>query len=175
MKDEAALKLCERIMIHLVERFVGVNEREDLMQQARLGTLKAVREYDPSKGASFKTFAFHCIHNSLRRYGRANTGIVYFPERAKSTPTRAEMPLDWGGWSTADSNTATDITLLLRQIADTLTDDELHAINRRYFESAEYKVVAAEIGRDPRTVCRSAINKMRKRAVEMGVEYNDCF
>ena len=45
---------------------------DDLAQEAAIGFLNAVRSYDPSKGASFHTYADRCIENALiseiRRY-----------------------------------------------------------------------------------------------------------
>ncbi len=43
---------------------VGADE-DDVMQEAMIGLLKAVRQFDPSKDASFHTFAGVCITNQI--------------------------------------------------------------------------------------------------------------
>ncbi len=51
------------------------SEKEDLMQEALIGLLRAVRSYDTEK-AGFSTYVSACVKNSvisyLRRYGRQN-------------------------------------------------------------------------------------------------------
>lgn len=61
----------------LMERYKGLvrnrarefhmagGETEDLIQEGMLGLFKAVRDYDASKGASFRTFANLCISRQL--------------------------------------------------------------------------------------------------------------
>ena len=45
--------------------FLAGGDSEDLTQEGMVGLLKAVREYDASKEASFRTFAEICIRNRL--------------------------------------------------------------------------------------------------------------
>lgn len=40
-------------------------DREDLQQEARIGILKAVRDYRPEQGTSFNTFAFLCCRRQV--------------------------------------------------------------------------------------------------------------
>ena len=42
-----------------------VYKRQDLIQEGMLGLWKAVRDYVPDRGASFKTFAQTCVKNSM--------------------------------------------------------------------------------------------------------------
>jgi RNA polymerase sigma factor, sigma-70 family len=43
----------------------GIDSIDDLTQDAAIGFLNAVRHYDASKGASFRTFAERCVENVL--------------------------------------------------------------------------------------------------------------
>lgn len=43
---------------------IGADE-EDLIQEGMIGLVKAVNNYKPDKGASFKTFAFMCVRRQL--------------------------------------------------------------------------------------------------------------
>ncbi len=58
---------------------VSPSEREDLMQEALIGLLRAVRSYDAEK-AGFATYVSACVKNSvvsyLRRYGRQSKALL---------------------------------------------------------------------------------------------------
>ena len=43
-------------------------DSDDLMQECTIGLLKAVRSFDPARGASFRTFAFLCIKRRISTY-----------------------------------------------------------------------------------------------------------
>ena len=45
--------------------FLAGGDSEDLIQEGMLGLWKAVRDYEPGRGASFKTFAQTCVKNSM--------------------------------------------------------------------------------------------------------------
>ncbi len=50
-------------------------ENDDLVQEATLAFIKAIRHHNPSKGSQFKSFAFQCIGNRLRDVVRVNHTI----------------------------------------------------------------------------------------------------
>jgi len=53
------------------KRYSGVMlETDDLMQEALIGTLRAIETYDPGKGKLFKTYAQAIIENAMMDYVR---------------------------------------------------------------------------------------------------------
>lgn len=50
-------ELVRRIAYHLIARLPANTEVEDLIQSGMMGLLEAARNFDPSRGASFATFA----------------------------------------------------------------------------------------------------------------------
>lgn len=50
-------ELVRRIAYHLIARLPASTEVEDLIQSGMMGLLEAARNFDPSRGASFATFA----------------------------------------------------------------------------------------------------------------------
>lgn len=54
-------------MVRRISRplFLMGGDSEDLIQEGMLGLWKAVREYTPERGASFRTFAYTCVKNSM--------------------------------------------------------------------------------------------------------------
>ena len=51
------IDLVKRIAYHLIARLPAHTEIEDLMQSGMMGLLEAATNYDPTRGASFATFA----------------------------------------------------------------------------------------------------------------------
>ena len=51
------IDLVKRIAYHLIVRLPAHSEIDDLMQSGMMGLLEAANNYDPSRGASFATFA----------------------------------------------------------------------------------------------------------------------
>ena len=45
--------------------YLAGSDQEDLLQEGMLGLYKAVKEYQPDKGATFYTFASACISNQM--------------------------------------------------------------------------------------------------------------
>lgn len=45
--------------------FLAGGDSEDLIQEGMIGLLSAIRQYDPAREASFKTFAEKCIRNRI--------------------------------------------------------------------------------------------------------------
>ena len=67
--------------------FLIGGDSEDLTQEGMVGLIKAVREYDAEKAASFRTFAEVCIRNRLYSVLRAAA-------RDKHSPLNQSVPLD---------------------------------------------------------------------------------
>ena len=85
--------------------FLVGGDSEDLTQEGMVGLLKAVREYDASKEASFRTFAEICIRNRLYSVLRAAA-------RDKHAALNQSVPLDTPFF---DSNSYTSGTSQLAQ------------------------------------------------------------
>jgi RNA polymerase sigma-B factor len=68
----------------LAQRYVRSSEpREDLVQVACLGLVKAIERFDPDRGPTFASFAIPTILGELRRYFRDATWAVHVPRGAQ--------------------------------------------------------------------------------------------
>ena len=63
----------------IARKYSTPEEFNDSMQQGFLGMYEAARNYDPEEGASFSSYAFHWIRQSMTRYRNENTAAVRLP------------------------------------------------------------------------------------------------
>ncbi len=77
---EAAQKLVLshlRLVISIARRFLGYGlPYADLIQEGNIGLMKAIRRYDPERGARLMTFAQHWIRSEIQEYIIRNWRIV---------------------------------------------------------------------------------------------------
>ncbi|NLZ93232.1 MAG: sigma-70 family RNA polymerase sigma factor [Firmicutes bacterium] len=78
----------ERLVRHFARIYNG-EKCEDTLQAGRVGLIKAVRRFDPSKGASFSTYASHCIKGEIRHYLRQEA-LYYRPGVAQDLRYRLD-------------------------------------------------------------------------------------
>src|SRR5438874_1796418 len=53
-------------IVRLFPRLPAGIDREDLESIGYVGLVQAARAYDPTRGAAFSTYAYHCIENTIR-------------------------------------------------------------------------------------------------------------
>ena len=63
----------------VARKYSGPDDYEDNLQQGFIGMYEAARNYDPEQGASFSSYAFHWIRQSMTRYKNENTAAVRLP------------------------------------------------------------------------------------------------
>jgi RNA polymerase sigma-B factor len=80
---------------YCASRFAHRGElRDDLLQAASVGLVKAVDRYDPDRGVVFTTFALPTIMGELRRHFRDRTWSVHVPRRGKDLYTTVAAVVD---------------------------------------------------------------------------------
>lgn len=74
----------QRLAIYLARKFGDRGEPlEDIMQVARIGLIKAVDRYDPSRGIEFTTYATPTILGEIKRYFRDKLWPLHVPRRLR--------------------------------------------------------------------------------------------
>lgn len=59
--------------------FLAGGDREDLIQEGMIGLLSAIRGFDASRGARFRTYAEVCVHHRLLSAMKAAARIKHMP------------------------------------------------------------------------------------------------
>jgi RNA polymerase sporulation-specific sigma factor len=98
------------IEIRVSNYFINGAEKDDLMQEGRIGLFKAIMNYDPIKDASFNTFANLCIERQL-------INAVKNSNRQKHIPLNNYVSLNG---SDDDSSNETIDTVLNNSVEDPL-------------------------------------------------------
>jgi RNA polymerase sigma-B factor len=75
---------------HLARRYPSAGEREDVVQVASLGLLKAVDRFDPERGIAFSSFATPTILGEIKRYFRDCGWSVHVPRELQDRKHRAD-------------------------------------------------------------------------------------
>ena len=150
--------------------FLAGGDSEDLTQEGMVGLIKAVREYDPAKTASFRTFAEICIRSRLYSVLRAAA-------RDKHAALNQSVPLDTPFF---DSNSYTSGTSQLAQQnpEESLIDREhtaalLAGVRKQlsefeakilgyYLDGLSCREIAETVGRPPKSV-DNAVQRIRRK------------
>ena len=175
-------RLAEELLVTRYSRLVRTCARpyfliggdsEDLTQEGMIGLMNAVREYDASKAASFRTFAETCIRNRLYSALRSAAGD-------KHLPLNQSVPLDTPFF---DSNSYTSGTgnLAERNPEDFLIDREhaqslLTGVRKQlsefeakilgyYLDGLSCREIAEAVGKPPKSV-DNAVQRIRRKVAQ---------
>ena len=128
--------------------FLAGGDSEDLSQEGMFGLLSAIREFDPSLGVSFRSFAEHCIRMKL--YSAVKTA-----SRQKHQPLNDSMPLE--------------------QLSDD-PSSQLSAAPELFRRSPEDLVLARESKEELKTLFAQRLSPMEKRVLDLyldGLSYRN--
>ncbi len=137
-------------------------DQEDLIQEGMFGLLKAIRDFDPERGASFRTFADLCIRHRMisavraaaaGRHAALNTSVSLEDEEGESA-------------SVDDSPEAKlidreDVRERFRRL-----HQELTALERQvfplYLQGLSYQEIAQKLSRSSKSV-DNAVQRIRRK------------
>jgi len=151
--------------------FLAGGDSDDLLQEGMMGLMKAVREFDCSKEASFRTFAEVCIRNRMFSALRAAA-------REKHSPLNQSISLETPFFDSnaytavinRDSSTDPEELYILREkkerdlirIREQLSPLERRVLER-YLEGKTCGEIAGELGKSPKSV-ENAVQRIRRKA-----------
>ena len=152
--------------------FLNGGDSEDLIQEGMLGLLSAIREFDPGKGASFKTYAETCIRNRIQ-------SAIRSAARKKHAPLNDGIPLED---VLSDDSQSLGTQLFQRspeeQVLARETEKEFISaysrclsrfeaqILRLYLAGLSYQEIAAQTGRAPKSV-DNAVQRIRRKLAKL--------
>ena len=153
--------------------FLAGGDSEDLTQEGMVGLIRAVREYDASKEASFRTFAETCIRNRLYSVLRAAA-------RDKHKALNQSVSLDTPEFDSHSYTSGTN-NLAQRNPEDFLIDREhtaalLSGVRKQlsefeakilgyYLDGLSCREIAQSVGKSPKSV-DNAVQRIRRKVAQ---------
>lgn len=138
------------------KRYHGKYALEDLIQEAKLGALKAFRTYDPNKNVKLITHIYNYINFYLSHYTRYDTGMIKIPKAAFSDMSKIPEIVDSEIFQEnylnekCKNSSQIDLTvenkLLTEKYMSILSEREKNILTLIFFEGYTFKEVASIYG-----------------------------
>lgn len=178
--DEAAIEVLFERYKDIVRKkakamYLAGGDSDDLIQEGMIGLYKAVRDYDDTKEAAFKTFASMCINRQL-------INAVAVSNRKKNIPLNTYVSFDMPAYPDEDNETRlVDILkpeseqnpeklFIDREYSDSFKKklfDRLSSFEKQvlqlYMEVNDYRQIAMLLGKTPKSI-DNAIQRIRAKA-----------
>ncbi len=174
-KDDAA-------MDYLIKKYMGVvkkesrtlyiigAENEDIIQEGMIGLFKAVRDFDPSKGASFSTFANLCVKRQLitavkqsnrKKHSPLNSYVSFYSTDDDESYLVDELA--------ADKNTEPERMMLgkdqsekINEYIDRYLSKYEKSVLSEYLSGISYEEIAEHLAKTPKSI-DNAVQRIRKK------------
>ena len=148
-------------------------DREDIVQEGMIGIFKAIKNYDPSKGASFRTFADLCVNRqiitAIKAAGRQKHSPLNQSLSLDHPVADRESPRTLGETLAAGNDTDPEAVFLMGEMAQLLFSHEesfLSPFERfvlgELMQGKTYRDIASEHGKTDKSV-DNAIQRIRRK------------
>ena len=156
--------------------FMAGADRDDIMQEGMIGLFKAIRDFDPTKQASFRGFAEICIRRQI-------ITAVKTASRRKHTPLNSYISLSMPVYEDESERTLVDMLaeresvdpeemFLRREKAEAMEaeiNQKLSGLEQTvlslYFGGMNYQEIAVELGRTPKSI-DNALQRIKRKLSE---------
>lgn len=156
--------------------FIIGAEKEDIIQEGLIGLYKAIKDYNPDKQNSFKSFANLCIERQL-------ITAIKSSNRQKHMPLNSYLSLNMTAYENEDGNNDTEIMEVLdtnviedpldtitkkeymtnvENVIDTSLSDFEKKVLNRYIQGESYVKIAEKLDAPVKSV-DNAIQRIRKK------------
>lgn len=167
------MKYADTIEMRKHGYFLPGGDDDDLRQEARIGLLKAIRDYHPGHNAAFKTFANLCITRqiltSVKNANRRKHGVLSTAESLDAPAYGDETARTL--WETvADTRSENPESAYLRRalldsvsrrMPQLLSHLELQVL-LAYVRGETYQEIARQLGRSPKSI-DNAIQRAKQK------------
>ena len=150
--------------------FLAGGDSEDLIQEGMMGLMSAIEQYDPSKGASFKTYAELCIRRRLY-------SAVKSASRYKHTPLNDYVSFESSYLDESQSlqqyylRDPEDL-VIAREQADEITEGLENSLSnfeakvlQSYLEGLSYEEIGKKVNKSVKSV-DNAVQRIRKKLAQ---------
>ncbi len=179
--NEAKEKLIKhnlRLVAHIVKKYQGAYDSDDLISVGTIGLVKAINSYDLSKGTQLATYTARCIENEILMLLRANKKY-----RANISISEVVGTDKEGNELSLMDLLSVDEESVLNQVEHGLFSEKLLKTVRECLTDREFKVIVLRFGlkgniplcqREVASllkISRSYISRIEKKAIEKIKDY----
>ncbi len=162
-----------RLVAHIIKKYYSKsNEQEDLISIGTIGLIKAVENFDFTKGTRFATFGAKCIENEILMYFRSQKktlGDVSFSDPIDTDKNGNALTLmdiiadDCIVEDLIDNKLKSEV--LYKLINEVLTSRERQIICARYGLGETRRLTQSQIAKRL-NISRSYVSRIEKKALE---------
>lgn len=162
-----------RLVAHIVKKYNGTEEADDLISAGSLGLIKAINTYKDGHNTQFSTYAARCIENEilmLLRVNKKHKGNVSIEEALGGDGDDNEMTIiDLIENPESDiDNQANNMIIsnkLGKVLKSNLTNREYTIMNMRYGLNGNPALTQREVSQKL-NISRSYVSRLEKKSIE---------
>ena len=162
-----------RLVAHIVKKYNGTEEADDLISAGSLGLIKAINTYKEGHNTQFSTYAARCIENEilmLLRVNKKHKNNVSIEEVLGGDSDDNEMTIidliEMPGSAVDDQANDMIISKKLGNVLKAnLTDREYTIMNLRYGLNGNPALTQREVSQKLK-ISRSYVSRLEKKALE---------
>ena len=170
---EILIKHNMRLVAHIVKKYAGVAETDDLISVGSIGLIKAINTYRMGHGTTLATYTARCIENEILMLIRANkkhknTLMLSDPvgmDKDGNELTLMDLLFEKEDCVFEEVERSVQREKLLEQIKRILTEREYQIICLRYALKGGIPLPQREVA-NVMKISRSYISRIEKRAIE---------
>lgn len=163
--EEATTELINRYKLTveaIVTKYINSPlEKDDLIQEGMIGLLAAINSYREDKGASFGTYAGHCINNSIKSALKKFSRLKDIPQ-SNIVSLEDDYFDDVVHLSAEDEYLATESVSNLSQVLYEELSSFENEVLRLYIVGCTYSEIAEKLDKNTKSI-DNAIQRIRKK------------
>lgn len=146
--------------------FLIGGEQEDLIQEGMIGLFRAVRDYRPSKNASFATFASLCVERQIYKAIEISGRQKHRPLNSYISLSEENSPLE----NTEDTKQQNPEEIIIDRESTNLMQEKIkerlspfeNQVLRAYLEGKDYHQIARQMEKSPKSI-DNALQRIRNK------------
>ena len=163
-----------RLVAHIVKKYSGTEEADDLISVGSLGLIKAINTFKPGYGTQLSTYAARCIENEilmLLRVNKKHKGTLSVEESLGVDAENNEINL-------LDIMYDEDVNVE-RSVENSILAEKLDKLLKSHLSSREYEIICLRYGLNnlpmltqrevakKLDISRSYISRLEKKAINI--------
>lgn len=150
--------------------FLIGGEQEDLIQEGMIGLFRAVRDYRPSKNASFATFASLCVERQIYKAIEISGRQKHRPLNSYISLSEENSPLK----NTEDTKQQNPEEIIIDRESTNLMQEKIkerlspfeNQVLRAYLEGKDYHQIARQMEKSPKSI-DNALQRIRNKIYDL--------